>query len=54
MTLEEYVGEMEKTLKDFKRYWAQEAVKDPEIFPPKMSAGDWDEQFWAFSEGVDD
>lgn len=49
MTIDEYIKEQQKLLKDFKSFWKDGQKEDPEYFPEHLDAGDWDEQFQIFN-----
>ncbi|WP_318521201.1 hypothetical protein [Photobacterium leiognathi] len=51
--LDQFINEMQQRLDKFKHYWQMEQKKDPDAFPSKMLAGDWDEQFNFFDEEWD-
>lgn len=41
----EYVVFLKKFLEWFEKYWEGKHAENKELFPEKMSGGEWDEQF---------
>lgn len=54
MTLEEFISEQQKLLKEFEQYWRKANVEASKDFPLDMNGGDWDEQLICFMQNRDD
>jgi len=50
ITLQEWMRQEQEMLANFERYWRDEMAALPDEFPAELPAGDWDEQFQAWSE----
>lgn len=48
MTLAEWVEEEKQRIDRFAAWWR--AGDDPVMYPPEMSAGEWDEQYSCWGE----
>lgn len=49
MTLDDFIKEQQKALKDFKAYWKDMQKEDPEYYPEVLDPGEWDEQLQIFN-----
>jgi len=54
MTLHEYIVEEQRKLEAFEKYYAKCWDKDPELYPLENTPGDWDEQFIAYCNDLND
>jgi len=48
MTLEEFLEQKRKAIKDFAAHWTEANKADPDNYHAEMSESDWNEQFYFF------
>ena len=48
MSLTEWLKAERDRLEEFTSMWRRMSDSDPDKYPPRMQAGEWDEQFIAF------
>ncbi len=48
MDLQVYIKEQRKVLDKFEADWEKRALRDPGLYPTKLSKEDWDDQFQAW------
>jgi len=51
ITLSQFCSDERVNLVKFHRWWVAQASLHPDTFPPKMTEGDWLEQFEFFKAG---
>lgn len=48
MTIQKYVKEQRKLLDKFEQFWEKRSLRKPDMYPPDLPIGDWEEQFHSF------
>lgn len=53
MSLDEFIAHREKRLQDFRNFWLENSLKDPQKFIPNNDLGDWYDEYHEYIEDLD-